>query len=216
MMHFMKILVRCFVVLALLLVVVSCRRTGGEIAATAGSKGPNTGGMMSSTDDLKDKRIGVLLGSVYDGFASKTYPQATVLQFDTPSDLQLALMARKVDAGLCDEQVIVEVMRTNTSLAMFGEPLIKLPLGVGFRKNNTDLRDAFNRFLAGIKQNGVHADMVERWVTKQETRMPEILAPQAGAGILVVGVAAGGLPFGAVQNGSLVGFDVEWVERFAD
>jgi len=49
---------------------------------------------MSSSSDLKDKRIGVLLGSVYDRFATKTYPQATVLHFDTPSDLQLAVLAR--------------------------------------------------------------------------------------------------------------------------
>jgi len=102
---------------------------------------------MSSTDDLKDKRIGVLLGSVYDRFATKTYPQATVLHFDTPSDLQLAVVAGKVDVGLSDEQLISEVLRTNNDLAMFGEPLLKLPLGVGFRKSNTELRDAFNRFL---------------------------------------------------------------------
>src|SRR5262249_52244107 len=81
---------------------------------------------------------------------------------------------------------------------------------------NTELREAFNRFLADIKQNGVHADMVERWLKKHETRMPEIPASQARAGILVVGVAAGGLPFGAVQDGTLVGFDIELVERFAD
>jgi His/Glu/Gln/Arg/opine family amino acid ABC transporter permease subunit len=211
----MKIIVRCVVVLLLLVITVSCRRTSSEPAATAGSRAPNTAGMMSSTDDLKDKRIGVLLGSVYDRFATKTYPQATVLQFDTPSDLQLAVLAGKVDAGLSDELLIVEVQRNNNDLAMFGETLLTLPLGLGFRKGNTEWRDAFNRFLAGIKQNGVHADMVERWLKKHETRMPEIPASQAGAGILVVGVSAGGLPFGAVQDGTYVGFDIELAERFA-
>src|SRR5215467_3807434 len=57
--------------------------------------------------------------------------------------------------------------------------------------------------------------MVERWLKNHETRMPEIPAPQAGAGILVVGVSAGGLPFGAVQDGTDVGFDIELAERFA-
>jgi ABC-type amino acid transport substrate-binding protein len=94
-------------------------------------------GKMTSAGDLKDKRIGVLLGSVYDRFATNTYPQATVLHFDTPSDLQLAVLAGKVDAGLSDEQPIAEVLRTNNDLAMFGEPLLTLPLGVGFRKGNT-------------------------------------------------------------------------------
>src|SRR5262245_7087194 len=135
----MKITVRCVVVLLLLAITVSCRRTGSDPAATAGSRAPSTAGMMSSPDDLKDKRIGVLLGSVYDRFATKTYPQATVLHFDTPSDLQLAVLAGKVDAGLSDEQLIAEVLRTNNDLAMFGDALLKFPMGVGFRKGNPEL-----------------------------------------------------------------------------
>src|SRR6185369_16291954 len=108
----MKIIVRWVVVLLLLAMTVSCRRTSNEPAAMA-AKASNTAGMMSSTDDLKDKRIGVLLGSVYDRFATNTYPQATVLHFDTASDLRLAVLARKVDAGLSDELPILEVLRTN-------------------------------------------------------------------------------------------------------
>src|SRR5262249_13196506 len=106
-----------------------------------------------------------------------------------------------------------EVLRTNNDLAMFGDPLLTLPVGIGFRKGNPELRDAFNRFLAGIKQNGVHSDMVSRWVRKHETRMPDIPTPRA-EGVLVVGVAVGGLPFGAVQDGAYAGFDIEMVRRF--
>jgi len=169
---------------------------------------------MFSTADLKDKRIGVVLGSVYDRFATKTYPQATVLQFDSPTDLRLAVQSGKVDAGLSDEQPLVEILRNDSELAMLGEPLLTLPLGVGFRKGNAELRDAFNRFLADIKQNGVHADMVERWLRNHEKRMPPI-PDSRPSGVLVVGVSAGGLPFGAVQDGVDVGFDIEMVERFA-
>src|SRR5262252_4619716 len=115
----MKIIVRCIVLLLLLAITVSCRRTTSEAAATAASRVPNTAAMMSSTGDLKDKRIGVLLGSVYDRFATTTYPQATVLHFDTPSDLQLSVVAGKVEEELSDEQLISEVLRTNNDLAMF-------------------------------------------------------------------------------------------------
>src|SRR5262249_9584725 len=114
----MKTILHCVVVLLLFGITVSCRRSS-ESAARVSSSAPKTGGIMSSTDDLKDKRIGVLLGSVYDRFATKTYPQATVLHFDTPSDLQLAVVAGKVDVGLSDEQLISEVLRTNNELAMF-------------------------------------------------------------------------------------------------
>src|SRR5262249_24761164 len=103
----MKIIVRCIVLVFRVAITVSCRRTTSEAAASAASRCPNTAAMMSSTGDLKDKRIGVLLGSVYDRFATTTYPQATVLHFDTPSDLRLAVLAGKVDAGLSDEQLIL-------------------------------------------------------------------------------------------------------------
>ena len=85
---------------------------------------------------------------------------------------------------------------------------------IGFRKGNSELRDDFNRFLRSIKDSGLYADLVRRWLIERETRMPSVAAVNP-AGQLVVGVAAGGLPFGAVQDGELVGFDIELVTRFA-
>ena len=169
---------------------------------------------MASTADLKDKRIGVVEGSAYDIFATKTYPGATILQFDSGADLRQAVLSQKVDAGMGDAEPLAEVLRTNDQLALLGEPVLTLPLGVGFRKGNTELRDGFNRFLAQIKQNGVHADMVSRWLVTRQTQMPAVAAVNPSSA-LVVGVSGGGLPFGAVKDGELVGFDVEMVTRFA-
>jgi len=131
-------------VIFLLALSVSCRDTERSPGGSPERRLPNAPALMFSTADLKDKRIGVLLGSVYDRFATKTYPQATVLQFDSPTDLRLAVQAGKVDAGLSDEQPLVEILRNNSELAMLGAPLLTLPLGVGFRKGNTELRNAFN------------------------------------------------------------------------
>jgi len=104
----MKIFVRWALVIFLLPLSVSCRDTGGSPGGSPERRLTNAPALMSSTADLKDKRIGVLLGSVYDRFAAKSYPQATVLQFDSPTDLRLAVQAGKVDAGLSDEQPLVE------------------------------------------------------------------------------------------------------------
>jgi len=154
------------------------------------------------------------MGSVYDGFATTNYPQATILQFDTQADLRLAVLTGKVDAGMTDEEPLLEVLRTNGDLAVLGDPLFTRPLGVGFRKGNTELRDAFNRFVAETKRNGVHADMVDRWLTRRDTRMPAVSAP-ARNGTIVVGVSVGGLPYAAIQGGVFAGFDIEMVQRFA-
>jgi polar amino acid transport system substrate-binding protein len=84
---------------------------------------------------------------------------------------------------------------------------------VGFRKDNAALRDEFNRFLAKLKKDGVLADMVKRWVEQGNTALP---APNnTGAnGELVVGISDGTLPFVAVKDNQLTGFDIELSERF--
>lgn len=201
---------------ALLLLSVACGQNDPASGAPGGdaAAAPATTAILSSTADLNGKRIGVLLGSVYDGFANKAYPDAQVLTFDSGADLRQAVLSRKVDAALGDEEGIVEALQTINTLAIFGEPVLQLPLGAGFRKDNTDLRDAFNRFLAEIRRNGIHADMVERWCVRKETAMPAVATPSP-SGSIIVGVAAGGLPFGAIKDGIYVGFDIEMVQRFA-
>ena len=169
---------------------------------------------LTSIDDLKDKRIGVQLGTVYDIYATKTFPRATVLQYPTYQEVTLAVSVGKVDAGLSDLDTLMEVMRVNSDLVPFGKPIFSSPVAAGFAKKSIDLRTAFNTFLRGIRQNGVWADMVDRWMTRRSQKMPEL--PTSGTnGTLVVGISSGGFPFAAVQNNELAGFDVELARRFA-
>ena len=169
---------------------------------------------LTSIDDLKGKRIGVQLGTVYDIYATKTFPDATVLQYPTYQEVTLAVSAGKVDAGLSDLDTLVEVMRVNSELVPFGKPIFSSPVAAGFARTSTDLRTAFNTFLKGLRQDGTWADMVDRWMTRRSQKMPEL--PTSGSnGTLVVGVSSGGFPFAAVQNNELAGFDVELARRFA-
>ncbi len=169
---------------------------------------------LTSIDDLKDKRIGVQLGTVYDIYATKAFPDATILQYPTYQEVTLAVSAGKVDAGLSDLDTLVEVMRVNSELVPFGKPIFSSPVAAGFARKSTDLRTAFNTFLEGIRQNGIWADMVDRWMTRRSQKMPELRSTFTN-GTLVVGVSSGGFPFAAVQNTELAGFDVELARRFA-
>src|SRR5215831_15272929 len=96
----LAMLARCALAAFFFAFLISCSGTGpvpGQ--ATAGSA-PPASRQLSSTTDLNGKRIGVVMGSVYDGFATTNYPQATILQFDTQADLRLAVLTGKVDAGM--------------------------------------------------------------------------------------------------------------------
>jgi polar amino acid transport system substrate-binding protein len=179
--------------------------------AQAGAPQP---GKLVSAGDLKDKRIGVMLGSAHDTYAVKTYPQAQILQYSTLADLALAVKTGKVDAALYDEVPLQDILREDPAIGVLGESLFSFNVGVGFHKNSEELRQNFNRFLAAIKQNGVYADMVHRWIDQRETRMPDIPHPPS-SGTIVAGVSSGGAPFTFVQNNQMLGFDIELIKRFA-
>ena len=169
---------------------------------------------LASVDDLKDKRIGALQGSAHVEYVEKTWPRATLLQYNSPSDLVLAVKTGKVDAALSDAEPLREMLREDRTLGVLGESLFSFPEGVGFRKDNTALLQQFNRFLAQLKQSGIHADMVDRWMEKNITDMP-VIANAGTGGELVVGISDGGLPFVAIKDGKLIGFEIELAERFA-
>lgn len=183
----------------------------------AGGSGTGSGApgraVLTSVADLEDKRIAVQLGTVYDLYATKTFPKATILQYPTFQEVTLSVSTGKADAGLSDIDVLNEVMRANPDLVTLGPPIFKSPVAAGFRKTDGDRRAAFNAFLTKIRQNGVWADMADRWMTKRDQKMPE-LPKGATRGTLIVGTSSGGFPFAAVQNNELAGFDIELARRF--
>ena len=170
---------------------------------------------LASVADLKDKRIGVLLGSVHDTYAMEHYPMATILQYKSPSDLVLAVKSGKIDAGIYTRETLIEILRDDSELGLVGESILASPIGIGFNRDNDKLRDTFNEFLRQIRQNGVYDDMVDRWMKKGSTQMPVIANTKAN-GVLVIGnVSDKGMPFTVVKDNKLIGFDIELSERFA-
>lgn len=168
---------------------------------------------LATAGDIAEKRIGVLMGSAQDVYATATYPRAQVLQYHTAADIALAVKTGKVDAALYDDEELKDILHEDPSLAIFGDSLFSSPVGVGFHKDSAPLRESFNRFLAESRKNGTYAAMLDRWITKRQAAMPEI--PQANGGALVVGVSTGGPPFTFVQNNQMLGFDIELARRFA-
>ena len=180
-----------------------------------GGAGSNGDVKLSAPEDLKDKRIGVLLGSVHDTYAMKHYPSATILQYKSPSDIVLAVKSGKVDAAFYARETLAEILRGDSELGVVGDSLHPVPIGMGFNKGNDQLREKFNEFLRQTKENGVYSDMVNRWMTQGTTVMPKTGISNASGTLIVGMVSDKGLPFAALQNNKLIGFDIELSERFA-
>lgn len=170
---------------------------------------------IASVDDLRESRIGVLQGSVHDIYATKTFPKATILQYKSPSDMILAVKSGRIDAGIYTSDELVDLIRHQPDISIFGPPLFSSDLGLGFHKENTGLRNSFNRFLKQIRSDGVYDDMVGRWMKKGDTAMPAVPKAESGSPLVIGLVSDNGLPFTAVKDNRLVGFNIELLERFA-
>ena len=181
----------------------------------AAASGPVAGGGLElrSLDDLADKRLGVMMGTVYDGYALEKWPKADIQHYQSFPDVVLALNTGKVDAILYDAEPLREILRERPDLTRFGPPLFTLPMGVGFRKGNP-LRGEFDAFLTEIRSNGVYDGMTVRWIDHREWTMPEIKAATSD-GKIVLGTTGGSMPFSGVQDGQMIGFDIELARRFA-
>jgi polar amino acid transport system substrate-binding protein len=173
------------------------------------------GDKLSTLDDVKDKKIGVLLGSVHDTYATKTFPNASILQYQSIPDLLVALNSDKVDVAILGDCILPGVINENPELGVLSWNIYTNDLAAGFNKQNGQLRGQFNKFMSEIKENGVYGDMVKRWIKNGETETPELKVPDAG-GELRVGISSDlGLPFAILKNGKPGGFDIELATRFA-
>ena len=205
----MKHLIHLMVLFAILSLTGCDNKGQSEVAANAKGK------KMTKADDIGDKKIGVLLGSVYDGYSTRTYPNAKVLQYQNIADLLVALQTSKVDGLFHDQSSVPDLLKSNPDFGILAKNIFFVPIGAGFNSDNDALRDQFNVFLKEIKSNGVYDDMIDRWMNRAIDSMPPLTSTGAN-GTLKAGVVNDlGRPFGFIQDGELKGFDIELSKRFA-
>ncbi len=198
---------------AILLVAASMMIVSILTACRGGAEAPVTP-QAKTMDDVAKGRVGVLLGTVYDTYLQKNYPNAQVLQYKNYPDLILAVQSEKVDSGFINCQAFKELQKENPFLVTLVTDVFTNPVGVGFNQENDALREEFNAFLAGIKSDGVYDDWYQRWIKNGNYAMPVIENPKNN-GKLVVGIVSDkGYPFTVLENNKLVGSDIEIIERF--
>ena len=172
-------------------------------------------GKLLRVEDIAHRKLGVLMGSIYDAYANRNYPEAEILTFNTVPDMFTALSTGKVDAVFADQPRLKDVFANYPGLGVLEEFLFYVDIGAGFRKSDGDLRKQFNDYLRQIRDDGTYDDMTRRWLQQMSYELP-VISAASSLGVLKVGVVGDiGLPMtGRTQEG-LVGFDVELATRFA-
>jgi polar amino acid transport system substrate-binding protein len=190
--------------------------SGVSIIGKKGSAKTGKHGGMAVLDDIADKRVGIFTGTVHDAFLEQHYPKVKIHRYDTSADMIMSLTSGKIDAAMLGHITAALILKKNPELGLLTNDGLDMPLGVGFDKNNPKLLNEFNTFLREIRQNGTYDKMYHRWFEEDAELavMPEFTTSGSKEKI-VVGVAIDDLPYVAMVNNKLVGFDIEMISSFA-
>jgi len=171
---------------------------------------------MSVLNDIADKKVGILSGTVHDSFLQKKFPKARIFRFETIPDMVMSLKSGKIDALMLGDLTARLFLRQNPEIGMLDDQVLDLPLGVGFNKKNKALLDEFNDFLKEIKADGTYDTIYQRWFVEDAALavMPAF-TPDPSAKKLRVGVNLEDLPYVSLVDGEYIGFDIEMIETFA-
>jgi len=119
---------------------------------------------IKSSADLKGKTVAAQLGSTGEDAAKKIEGTKEVKTYDkVPEELQ-DLSIGRVDAVIVDKPVGGYYIKSNKNLYKVLEPqLTEEPIGIGIKKENTDLQKGIQTIIDGYQKDGTLSKLSINW-----------------------------------------------------
>ena len=127
---------------------------------------------INGLDDFCGKTVALQRGTTQDDVAEAQKTKCgsnklTILKFDTdPEALQQIKTGRAV-ADMNDFPVAAYTAQKQPDFEVVGEQLEAGPYGIGVRKTDTQLRDAIQKALQAIMDDGTYTKIMEKWNVTQ-------------------------------------------------
>jgi len=166
----------------------------------------------------QDCRVGVLTGYDSERISRREFPRAQIVGFHEFDDAFMALLAGKIEAFVYNEHVLNVALRAYPHrLKMLDDPLTRSAGVALVSEKRPDLLPKLNTFIANYRKVGYYDDMFVRWCQSDVyVPMPKIPVDNATTNVLRVGTSGTEEPSSFYDDsGELVGFDIEFIRRFA-
>ena len=166
---------------------------------------------------LEDKVFAVPAGTVADQMVLDRFPEAGILYFNSVLDCALAVKEGKARATAYDLPVLANIEAKLEGLIVLDEFIMDDQYGFAVRQGDQRLKEAMDRVLSQIQEDGTYKEMQDRWFPKQGEPgpMPDIPLSDRN-GILNFGTAAVTEPMAYVYaDEGVIGFDIEYAMRIA-
>lgn len=127
---------------------------------------------INSREDLKGKVVGLQLGSTAEAAVKDIEGSIKqVKKYDKNTEALQDLAIGRLDAVVVDELVGRYYIKDKSAeFRILKEQLSKEDTGIGFRKEDTQLRDEFNKALEDMKNDGTLAKLSSKWLGEDITK----------------------------------------------
>ncbi|MBP5706541.1 MAG: ABC transporter permease subunit, partial [Spirochaetales bacterium] len=173
----------------------------------------------SSIEELNKKgiKIGMGTGMSFETLCRQRVPKASILYFNTFTDMANSIKKGKIDAAILDKPSADMLIANVGGVGCFPELFDAEDYAVIFPKTakGAALRDEFNVFLNKIKADGRLAEMQKIWMGNDESLMTLPVLPKTGKrGTLRLAVDPVSEPFSYIKKGQPVGYDIAYITAF--
>jgi len=170
-------------------------------------------------DDLKTATIGVQLGTTGDIYASDYKADgAVIVEYNKGADAVQALKKGKVDCVVIDEQPAKAFVEQNSDLTILEEPLTVEEYAICIAKGNEELLDRVNAALDKLEADGTIKKIINNYIGENrgsyQYESPKNTSRTNGK--LVVATNATFEPYEYVEEGKIIGIDMDISQAIAD
>ncbi len=167
--------------------------------------------------DYADKNIGVITGTLFEGFVMEHYPKADISYFNSLPDLTMALNSGKVDAFLLGKASTDALMDENPGITYLDEEAGTFDVGMVFPKSaeGDRIRAQMDEFLTKLKADGTLDGIIAYWNTKEARDTPADMSGLTGEnGTLRFATSGDEMPCSYLVSGKPAGIDPDLAIRF--
>ena len=198
-------------ILLSMLFMTGCQSTNNTASSSSASS-------VQHVSDLEGKKIGVQLGTAEDLTASEI-KDATVEEYNSGADAIQALLQGKLDCVIMAEQSAKAYLAKTPSLSFVDEPYAEESSAICVAKGNDELTEKINEILATFKADGTLDQIFGNYIgdsTKGKQPYKSPANVDRSNGTLVVATNAEFEPFEYVENGKIIGIDIDLCQAIAD
>ena len=128
-------------------------------------------GFDDSNDGMKGKTVGVQRGTIHQCYMEKVFPDVDLKLYGTQEEVFLDLAAGRIDAQISDSVQALEGFLQKDEgkdYAFLGGDQYDLEChgegaGIALRKEDEDLRNAFNEAIKAIRKDGTYSDINKKY-----------------------------------------------------